>query len=463
MCEMDGVAVRRSEGGWGREIRAMLSLAWPLVLANLAQIAINTTDVVMMGWLGPQDLAAGTLGSSFFFVFFITGMGVMIGTAPLMAQALGRRRHAVRDVRRTVRQGFWVAAIMSLPVWLVLNWSAGILPALGQDAALSAKADEYIHYLKWSIFFGWAFVVLRSFVSALERPRAAFVVTFLAIGLNAFVNWLLMFGNMGAPALGLAGAGIATTITNLFMFSTLLGFILLDRQLRRFYILGRLWRSDWARCWEIVKVGGPIGGIFALEMGVFSAAVFLMGLIGADALAANAIALQVVSITFMVPMGIGQAATVRVGLGVGRGDPLQTGRAGWAALAMSVLFMAMMAVLLVSMPRLFVSPFLDLSDPEARQVARLAAEFLALAGLFQVVDGAQTTAAGALRGLKDTRMPMVFAGIGYWVLGLPCGALLAFWLGLGGVGVWGGLALGLSVVAGLMTWRWARRETLGLV
>lgn len=462
---MTSVAISSAaaRGAWAAEGRATLSLAWPLVLTNLAQTAITTTDVVMMGWLGPDALAAGALGANVYFAFLVFGLGIAMATAPMMAQAIGRRRHAVREVRRTVRQGTWATLAMVAPIWVALWHADGILVAIGQLPALAEAGGDYVRAMQWGLLPALWFIVLRSFISALERPRSALLVTTLAIVLNAFSNWVLMFGKLGAPALGLTGAGISSTLANLFMFAALLGFVLWDRRFRRYHLLGNLWRMDWPRLRELLRIGMPICLAFGFEVSVFNTATFLMGLVGRDALAAHAVAIQVSSVSFMVPMGIAQAATVRVGLSAGRGDPWGVTRAGWVALALGIGFMAMTAAAMIATPGTFVALFLDLGEPGARPVLELAATFLIVAGVFQLVDGAQAVGAGVLRGLKDTRVPMLFAALGYWGIGVPVGAALAFEFGAGGVGLWIGLAAGLAIVAALMLTRWSLRERLQLV
>lgn len=448
---------------WRSEMAAMLALGWPTIMTNLAQIAIGTTDTLMMGWLGPTDLAAGTLGANLYFGWFVMGIGLVLATSPLLAHTLGARRHSVRECRRIVRQGLWLGGFYCLPVWLVLWNTAAILNAMGQDPALTGTAGDYGRAMMWGLLPALGVIALRSFISALQRPRAAMVVTLLAVGLNAFVNWLLMFGNWGAPALGVMGAGIASTLSNLFMFSALLGFILWDRRFRRYHLLGHFWRPDWAKLRELWRIGLPMGLAMGFEVSGFNAAAFLMGLIDASSLAAHAIALQVASATFMVPMGMAQAATVRVGLAAGAGDTEGVRKAGWTALVLGVGFMAVMALVLLLWPRAIIGAFLDLSRPDSAAVLTHGIGFLAVAAIFQVADGAQVVGAGALRGLKDTRVPMIFAGLGYWGLAIPVGAVLAFAGGIGGLGIWIGLALGLAVVAALVTMRWSLRRRLGLV
>lgn len=448
---------------WRAEVAATLRLSWPLILTSLAEIAIMTTDVLMMGWLGPAALAAGNLGVNLYHAVFVLGFGIASATAPLMAQALGRRKHEVRDVRRSVRQGFWACAATCLPSWLFLWHGETVLALMGQDPALAAAAGTYLRVMMWGLLPLLWFMVLRSFVSALERPLPALLVTVGAIGINAFSNWVLMFGNLGAPALGLTGAGISSTIAGATLFLGLLAYIHADRRMRRYKLLGRVWRPDWPRFRELWRIGLPIATTFGFEMLVFNACAFLMGLISTNALAAHAIAMQISGFTFMVVMGLAQAATVRVGRAVGRGDPAAAGRAGWVALALGGGFMTVMAVLLLTVPAPIVGLFLDEGAPGTAEVAALAISFLAVAALFQVVDGGQAIGQGCLRGLKDTRVPMIYAGVGYWVLGLPIGAFLAFRTGMAGLGLWVGLAVGLGIVAVLVVMRWARRDRLNLV
>ncbi|MBX6321403.1 MAG: MATE family efflux transporter [Rhodospirillaceae bacterium] len=461
---MTDVAIEgAARSAWAAEARATLALAWPLALTNLAQAAIGTTDVLLIGRLGPEALAAASLGLNLYFALFVSAMGIALGASPLMAQALGHRRHAVREVRRTVRQGLWASALVALPIWLVLWHTEPILRLIGQQPALAAMAAAYVHTLQWALLPGLWFMVLRAFIGTVERPGAGLVVNVLAIGVNAALAWSLIFGRLGLPALGLVGAGIATVTANSFMVLALLGFILIDRRLRRFHLLGRLWRSDWRRLREILRVGLPISLALVFEVTVFNAAAFLMGLIGTEALAAHAVAIQVASITFMVPLGVAQAGTVRVGLAAGRGDPQGVARAGWVALATGTACMGTMALPMIAVPERITGLFLDAGDPAQAGAAALAAGFLLIAGLFQLADGTQVVSAGALRGLKDTRTPMLIAGLGYWGIGILLGVLLAFPLGLGGRGIWIGLASGLGVVAALMLRRWLRRERLGLV
>lgn len=436
-------------GGAGRvvadEVRATVALSIPIALTQIAQMSLNTTDVVMTGLLGPHALAAGQLGHSLFFPMYITTIGVLFATAAMFAQELGARRY--RGVRRTVRQGVWVVAVMTLPAWLYFWHAEAILVhLLGQEPALAARAGDYALGAMWGFPFMAGFSLLRNFIAAHARPRPALWILVVGIAANALADWVLMFGKLGFPRLELFGLGLATSVVQAGMCLALLAVVLADRRWRRYHLLARFWRPDWPRFREVWAVGLPIGLTKLAESGLFAASGFLVGLIGVDALAGHAVAIQYSAIAFMVPFGVAQAATVRVGLAVGRGDPEAARLAGRVAMVVGVLVVVPMALAFVTLGRPLAMLFLD--DADAHGVASIgyAASFLAMAGLFQLADGGQAVAAGALRGFKDTRVPMVIALLGYWAFGIGGAAVLAFPLGLGGVGVWAGLALGLAVV-----------------
>ena len=448
---------------WTAELRATLALGWPLILTNLAQNALMTSDVILMGWLGSDALAAGALGTNLYFAFLIFGIGLVSATSPLIAEELGRRSHSVREVRRTVRQGFWASLTVAVPIWIV-SWNGEwILLAMGQEPLLAQQAGDYMRALQWSLLPFLLYLVLRSFLAALERPGWPLVIGLLAVPVNFVAAYALMLGKFGMPALGLIGAGLGTVISSIFMFVGLGVVIGLDRRLRRYHVFGRFWRADWSRYRTLWRLGVPIGLTLAFEVTIFNAAALLMGRIGANELAAHAIALQIASFCFMVPLGLGQAVTVRVGRAYGAQDAPGVTRAGWTAFALGMAFMVFTASLMLFSPHLLLRAFLDLSDPKNIPVIGFAVSFLVMAAIFQVADGAQAVGSGMLRGLQDTRVPMIYAALGYWGVGLPLGVALAFGTELRGIGIWIGLATGLAVVASLMLWRWIRRNRLGLV
>jgi MATE family multidrug resistance protein len=446
---------------WSDELRATLTLAWPLILANLTQQLIQATDILLMGRLGATQLAAATLALNMTFTFNLLMMGLVIASSPMMATALGQRSNAVRDVRRTFRAGLWLIAFMLPPYWLVL-WHVGtLMRTFGIAEDLASQGQTFLRAYMWCTAPWLLFQLLRNFVSALERPRIVLWISIAGIGVNALLSWSLIFGHFGLPAFGLVGGGIGSTLTWLAMCGVLVAVTLTDRRFRRFHLFGHWWRFDAQRTMAMVRLGWPIGVTMALEMGVFALAAYFMGWIGAPAVAAHAVALQIAALTFMVPLGLGQAATVRVGLAVGREDRAGITRAGWTAWVMGVGFMGAMALVMWAMPHRLITLFLD-EIPANATVIALAISFLRVAAAFQLVDGAQVIGAGMLRGLHDTRWPLVFALVGYWVVGLGIGAWLAFSLDWKGVGIWIGLASGLAAVAALMLWRWIRREALGL-
>jgi MATE family multidrug resistance protein len=448
---------------WFAELRATLALGWPLILTNLAQMALTTTDVIVLGRVSASALAASALGVNLYIAILIFGIGVVTATSPMIAEATGRRLHMVRDIRRTFRQGLWTAVIITVPAWMVLWHTEAILLAFGQEPQAAADAQVFMHMLQWGFLPALGFVVLRSFVAALQRPLWALVVTGVTILFNIAANWILVFGHLGFPAMGLQGSGLATTLSNIFLFVIFALVVACHRKFRRYQLFGRWWRADWPRLAKLWRLGLPIGAALAFEITVFNAAVFLVGQFGTAAIAAHTIAIQIGSLTFMVPMGLSQAATVRVSQAHGAGDRDGITRAGWTAFGLAVAFMASMSILILSAPRLLIGAFIDADAAANAVVVELALSFLFCVAVFQIADGAQSVAAGMLRGLQDTRVPMLIAALGYWGFGMPLSLLLAFRLGFGAVGVWIGLAAGLVAVAPVMLWRWTRREQLGLL
>lgn len=450
--------------GWRENIVATLQLAWPMVLTNLAQTAMIVTDVMFIGRLGAQALAASSLAVNIYHTFAFFAFGLVSAVAPMVAREKGARRHEVREIRRIVRQGLWTVIAVSVPSILLL-WHGGeaFLLAIGQEPALSGEAIVYLRALVWALPCFLGYVVLRFFISALERPQWAFFIAIAGIVCNALGNWLLIFGNWGFPKLGIVGSGIASALTTFLMFAGLCAVVTLDRQFRRYHVLGRFWQADWSRFKAIWSLGLPIGLIIAFETSVFNAAAFLMGWLGEAELAAHAIAIQVVSVAFMTPLGIAQAATVRVGLAFGARDALGIARAGWSAFILGTGFMIVTATLMLVIPRFLIGLFLDIGQESNLIVLELATSFLVVAAIFQLVDAAQVLAAGMLRGLHDTRIPMLYAATGYWGIGLPLSYYLAEFTPWRGTGVWIGLAAGIAAVSVLMVQRWLRRRKLGLV
>jgi MATE family multidrug resistance protein len=308
----------------------------------------------------------------------------------------------------------------------------------------------------WSLPPAIAFAVIRNFISALGRPMPALWVMLAGAPLNALLDYALIFGNFGMPRLELVGAGLATTIVNSLMFVALTAIAVRRRPFRRYAILGRFWRPDWRQFREIFRIGLPIAGASLLEAGFFIGAVFVVGQFGTAAIAAHMIAMQVPHVTFMVPMGLAQAATVRVGHAVGRRDVAGAYRAGWMAFALTVAFMSVTTAITLTLPEAIAGIFLDTARDDSAAVLALAVSFLFFAAFFQIADGLQAVASGALRGLNDTMAPMVIAALSYWGVGLAAGIGLAFGAGMGGAGMWLGFIAGLVCAAILLTRRFRR-------
>lgn len=436
------------------EARALITLAIPLSLAFLAQMAIHVTDVVMMGWLGPDDLAAGSLASNYNALFFFFGTGVGTAVAPMIAHALGARR--LRDIRPITQCGIILVLALSLPFGVGIWWGADVLHLIGQDPENARRAEGYLRAAIWALPTAMVFVVLRNFVAAHNRPRSALVVVVLAIVINAAANYALMFGNWGAPRLELVGAGIATSVSNAFMAFALLAFVLIDRRFRRYRLFVRVTQISSQVFREMLRIGVPIGFTLLAEMGLFMVTTLLAGLIDTMTLAAHAIAMQTTGVAFMVPFGLAQAASVRIGHAAGSGRHDDVRRIGWLAIGIGVVTSLSAAVIIWFGAPLIVDGFLDLNDPATAPLVPLTLSFLAVIALMQVFDTGQAVAAGVLRGLKDTRVPMIYALIGYWAVGLATSILLGFVAGWGGVGIWTGSAVGLAVVAVLLIGRFRR-------
>ena len=445
------------------ELGETVRLAAPLALANLLQMAVYAVDVIFVARLGQEALAAASLSTSLFGLMMWCFSGLTGAVAPLIAAELGRGRHAVREVRRSVRMALWLAVALGLGGMALCQFGEAIMLAAGQDRQVARMAGAFMALLCWSMIPQIACNVLRTFIAALGRPVFATAITALAIVVNALGNYAFVFGHFGMPALGLQGSAISTIITALITLAAYVLAIGSDRRLRRYHLFGRWWRPEWQRLRDIVRLGAPIALIVVAEGGFFGSAAFLMGLIGAAQLAAHTVALQVAAFFFQIPMGIGQAATIRVGYHFGAGNREACGRAGWAAVATCLGFQLFGAVVMLAAPREVLSIYVDTGAPANAAMVAFAVQYLIVAAAFQLFDGVQAVVAGALRGLQDTRMPMVLALFGYWIPGFGTAALLGFATTLSGLGVWIGLAIGLVVVAALLLWRWHRRERLRLV
>ena len=448
---------------WRAELAATLRLAGPLAAANLLQMLVYAIDVIFVARLGEQSLAASSLSIALFGLLMWCFSGLTGMVAALIAAELGRRRHAVREVRRSARMALWLALGCGLVGMAVCWFGREIMLLTGQDPAIAAMAGGFLRVIMWGMIPMIFANVLRSVVSALGRPLYATAITALAIGVAALGNFAFVFGNLGAPALGLVGSALASVLTGLFGLAAYVVAIRTDRRLRRYRLFGNWWRSEWRRFFELVRTGLPVAATILAEAGLFSGAAFLMGLIDVVQLAGHVLALQVAALAFQIPFGIGQAATIRVGYHYGARDLAAIGRAGWVAIMTGTGFMALTASIMLFAPKLVLGIYVDTEAAKNAALMGFAVRFMVVAAAFQLFDGMQAVAAGALRGLQDTRMPMLFALFGYWLPGLGTAVFLGFFTPLEGLGVWIGLAVGLIVVALLMLQRGSRRAGLGLL
>lgn len=453
----------RTLNPWRTELSATLQLAAPLALANILWMAIGTTDVIFVAQLGQEPLAASSLAVTQYMLISWALTGLTGAVAPLVAAELGRRRHAVREVRRSVRMALWLAIGSGLAGVILCSWGEAFMLLTGQDPHISALGGSFLDIIRWAIPAMVIATVQRTFVAALGKPFLATAITAVAIVVNALGNWIFIFGHWGVPAMGLEGSAIASVVTAYSTVAAYAVVIAYDRRLSRYRLLGNWWRPEWQRMRELIRIGLPIACIIIAEGGFFSSAAYLMGRIGATELAAHTVALQIAALAFQVPFGVGQAATIRVGYHYGASDRDGVRLAGLAALLITFAFSFVGAGAMWLFPHAILRLYVDIADPANAAMVASAVQYLAVAALFQMFDGIQAVAAGALRGLQDTRMPMAIALFGYWVPGFGLSLGLGLFTPLAGLGVWIGLAAGLVVVAALLLHRWRRREVLGLL
>lgn len=435
------------------ELRALLRISGPLAAAYLAEIAMGLTDMLFVGRLGAVELAGVGLASSVMFEILIVGVGLLSIVGVLAAEARGAGDS--EGVRHAVRQGFLAALVIGVPGTMVAWNLAPLLALTGQEAGVVVFADRYLHAAAWSIIPYLLFVVLRCFTSALSRAGSVMAVTVTAIGVNAVFTFGLVFGKLGMPALGVAGAGWATAITVWMMAAALAVHTITSRHFRYFNLYAAGLRIDLSVFKEIFRLGAPVAGISLLESGMFVAVSIFMGVLGASWLAANQIMFNVIAVAFMIALAVGEATGVRVAHGVGARSPRGVRASALTGIGVGTVVMVTSASLLWLFPRQIVSVFLDVGDANNVEVVDYAVVLAGIAAVFQLFDGLQAVASRALRGLKDTLVPLWIASIGYWVLGMLGGLVLCFSMGYGARGLWWGLALGLTVTALALVWRLA--------
>ena len=438
-----------------QHLRAVLVLGLPLVGSHLAQFAVQMVDTIMLGWYDTTALAASVLATSFFFVVFIMGAGFSFAVMPMVAEAAASDNST--RIRRVTRMGLWLSVLYALLFLPLMVWSDPLLRSLGQDPELSALAQEYLRIAGFGLFPALLVMVIKSYLAALERTGVVLWVTIMAVFLNVLVNYALIFGNLGMPELGLRGAAIASVISQALTLGVLSLYVVRGPATREHVLFQRIWRPDPEAFREVFRLGWPIGLTNLAESGMFSASALIIGLIGTLPLAAHGIALQITAATFMIHVGLSQAATVRAGRAMGRKDwsGLAVGAQAVVLLSFGAVVLATIAFLAV--PDLLMTGFLDPESADRDAVLAIGASLLAVAALFQLVDAGQVMALGLLRGMQDTRWPMYAAAISYWGLGIPASYVLGVMLGFGGVGVWLGLVIGLLFASAALWWRYVHR------
>jgi MATE family multidrug resistance protein len=432
-----------------QELRPMLVLATPVIVAELGWVAMGVVDTLMVGSLGPEAIGAVGLASAVFIAIAVFGIGLLLGLDPLVAQAFGAGR--IDECHHWLVAGVWLAILATPPIVGVVYLLNMALPLAGLPPKVVALAQPYLAVVGWSLPPLLFYVAFRRYLQAMNIVRAVTYTLIAANVVNAIANWVLIFGNYGAPQLGVTGAAWATLSSRLVMAVALFGVILRHERHMQPRLRDTPLALDMTRVIRLVRLGFPAGGQALIEVGVFAAATALAGRVSATSLAAHQIAIHMASVTFMIPYGLASAAAVRVGHAVGRRDPEGAVVAGWTAIALGVAFMAAAALVFLTMPALLIRAFSDNAEVIATGV-----RLLFVAAIFQLFDGLQGVTTGALRGLGDTRTAMLWNLGGHWFVGLPLGYLLCFRWGYGLVGLWWGLSLGLIICGiGLVAvWRW---------
>ncbi len=440
------------------EFFQLARLAVPLIIAQLAQTTLSFVDTLMVGKLGNDALAGIALGGTLFFLVYVIFSGFVLGVSPIVAQAVGGREFA--RAGRAVRQGLWLSFGLAIPAMIVFWNTQPIFMALGQNPETALDSSQYLQAISWGILPGLGIMALRGFLEGHGDTPPIMMISFVAVGLNVFLNNVLMFGWYGLPALGLVGTGYASAL----VFTS--GFLMLATyvQLRypQYEIFRRFWFPDFRMLKELLSVGGPIGFTLGFECSMFTAAGVAMGTLGKPELAAHQIALQSASVSFTVAMGLAIASSVRVGQAIGRRSIDEARTAGHVGMMLCVVVMAISGLVFWLFPQIIVGMYIDVLAVENAEVVGLATSFLAIAALFQVMDGLQVSAACALRGLKDTFATMVLTLIAYWGVGGLAGYLFCFVWEWGGIGLWWGMTAGLAAAAVMLVirfqWRVGQRE-----
>ena len=431
--------------------RATLALGLPLIGSHLAQMALHVTDTVLLGWYGVNELAAVVLATSTFFVMFILGSGFAQAVMPLVAQALGQRDET--RVRRDTRMGLWLSIGFGVISYPLFWWSDPLMRAVGQNPEVAILVQDFLRIAGLGMIPALLVMALKSYLAALERTQVVLWTTLAAVVVNGVLAYALIFGYWGAPELGVRGAAISSVVVQVLTFVLIAVYAAWQPDLRRFRLFQRFWRPDWQAMGQVFRLGWPIGLTGLAESGLFQATALMMGWIGTVELAAHGITMEVAALTFMVHLGLSNAATVRAGRADGAGDARGLRDGARVAIALSFMFGCAAVLLFLSQARPIIALFLDETKPGSAAIITYGVHLLAFAALFQLTDAMQVMALGLLRGIRDTRVPMIAAAISYWLIGIPAGYVLAFKFQMGGIGLWLGLVIGLLAAAVSLMWR----------
>lgn len=431
------------------EVVHIVRLALPLTAAQLGQVFMVFIDTVMMGMLGTQALAGGGLGATFFSFTYTVCVGIVSAVGNIVAHAYGTGNKS--GVSNAVRSGFIISTALAILCGLLLWNSAPILRLLGQNDLNVTLAESFLRAVLWAVAPGLWFVTLKGFTVGLSYPGPISAIVVSAALLNILINYVLMYGLFGLPKLGLSGIGCSTSIVFLLMFFALVVCVKQQHRFAPYRIFSGLRRINFQSLAEVIRLGLPIGVTYGVESTLFTAAALLMGLLGTTQMAAHQIAERTTYIAYMLPVGIYQAVSIRVGQAFGVGDINRALIIGRAGLVLGGVCQSAIALFFWLMPKQIVGLYIESDTGENAATSSLAIRFLAVAAIFLIFDGSQIIMSGAIQGLKDSRSTMIISVIGYWVIGLPISYLLGFVVGQGGVGIWWGLATGLASAAVIMT------------
>jgi MATE family multidrug resistance protein len=425
----------------------LVRLAWPVILSYLALMTMALVDVLYVGRVSAVAVGTVGVGSSVFSWFMVFGIGLLTGLDPLVSQAFGAGDR--ESCHRSFLQALFVAIALSAPLTAILCFGASGLHLLGVQPEIAAQARDFIRVLAFSLPAVYLFTAARQYLQGMSVVKVALVVMVLANGVNALIGWVLVFGKFGFPALGAQGTAWATTVARWFMAAAIFGYAWWWDRGRDRWFSKIPFRVEKERIRRLLKLGLPAALQLLLEVGVFALATVLAGGLKPRELAAHQIVLQIASLTFMVPLGMGAASGVLVGQAVGAGDRVAARRWGWRGFWFATIFMSCSATVFLLLPGQLIGLFTQ--EPEVVAAAR---GILLVAGLFQLSDGIQGVLTGALRGLGETRSSAIANLVGHWAIGLPVGTWLCFSRGWGLRGLWVGLSLGLTAVALALALRW---------